>query len=141
MHGWLAAPGRGRLPEMPPNVVNRLKGKVAMVTGGARGIGYAIAQRLVEEGASVAVLALHPDSAARAVHGLAARGGKAIAIAGDVSDERDVKSAVDEAVAAFGRLDIMVNNAATIAIGALVETTTETWDQVMEVNLRGVFLG
>ncbi len=121
--------------------VNGLKGKVAMVTGGARGIGYAIAQRFAEEGAAVAVLALHPDSAARAVEDIAKRGGSAIAIAGDVSDERDVRSAVKETVAAFGRLDIMVNNAATIAIGPLVETTTEKWDQLMEVNLRGVFLG
>jgi meso-butanediol dehydrogenase / (S,S)-butanediol dehydrogenase / diacetyl reductase len=121
--------------------VNRLEGKVAMVTGGARGIGFAIAQRLAEEGASVAVLALHADSAARAVGDIAARGGSAIAIAGDVSNESDVKSAVDETVAALGRLDIMVNNAGTIAIGPVVETTTQTWDRVMQVNLRGVFLG
>jgi meso-butanediol dehydrogenase / (S,S)-butanediol dehydrogenase / diacetyl reductase len=121
--------------------VSRLEGKVAIVTGGARGIGLAIAQRFAEEGASVAVLALHQDSAARAVDSIAARGGSAIAIAGDVSNERDVGSAVDKTVAAFGRIDIMVNNAGTIAIGPVVETTAETWDRVMQVNLRGVFLG
>ena len=121
--------------------MNGLEGKVAMVTGGAHGIGYAIAQRFAEEGAAVAVLALHPDTAARAVDDIATGGGSAIAIAGDVSHEGDVRRAVDETVAAFGRLDIMVNNAATTAIGPLVETTTETWDQLMEVNLRGVFLG
>jgi meso-butanediol dehydrogenase/(S,S)-butanediol dehydrogenase/diacetyl reductase len=121
--------------------VNGLSGKVAIVTGGARGIGAAIAGLLVEEGASVAVLAPHHASAARAVDELAAQVGRAIAIAGDVCDERDIGRAVDETVAEFGRLDIMVNNAATIAIGPIVETTTETWDRVMEVNLRGVFLG
>jgi meso-butanediol dehydrogenase / (S,S)-butanediol dehydrogenase / diacetyl reductase len=121
--------------------VNGLRGKVAIVTGGARGIGFAIAGRLVQEGASVAVLARHSDSAAQAVDELTAQGGCAITIAGDVCEERDVGRAVDEAVAAFGRLDIMVNNAATIGIGPLVETTTETWDRIMAVNLRGVFLG
>jgi meso-butanediol dehydrogenase/(S,S)-butanediol dehydrogenase/diacetyl reductase len=121
--------------------VNRLRGKVALVTGGARGIGYAIAQRFAEEGAAVAVLALHPDSAARAAEEITERGGSATAIAGDVSDERDIRRAVAEAVAAYGHLDVMVNNAATIAIGPLVETSAETWDRLVEVNLRGVFLG
>jgi len=74
-------------------------------------------------------LALHPDSPARAAEEIA---GSAIGIVGDVSEEGDVRSAVQEAVAAFGRLDIMVNNAATTAIGPLVETTTETWDQLMK---------
>lgn len=123
------------------DVANRLAGKVAVVTGGARGIGYAIAERLVDEGASVAVLALHTDSAERAVRALAARAGNVIALAGDISDENDVRRAVEETVEAFGRLDIMVNNAATIAIGPLVDMTTETWDRVAAVNLRGVFLG
>jgi len=118
--------------------VNRLRGKVALVTGGARGIGFAIAQRLAQEGAAVAVLALHADSAERAAEQL---GGGAIGIAGDASVERDVRAAVGATVAAFGRLDVMVNNAGTIAIGPVVETTAETWDRVMEGNLRGVFLG
>jgi len=121
--------------------MNRLQGKVALVTGGARGIGYAIARRFADEGAAVAVLALHPDSAASAAAEIAEHGGSAIGIAGDVSDEGDVRSAVKEAVAVFGRLDIMVNNAGTIAIAPLVETSTETWDRLIEVNLRGVFLG
>jgi meso-butanediol dehydrogenase/(S,S)-butanediol dehydrogenase/diacetyl reductase len=120
---------------------NGLEGKAALVTGGARGIGYAIARRLAEEGASVAVLALHADSAARAARELATHGGVVIAIAGDVSEERDVAAAVDETVASFGRLDIMVNNAGTIAIGPVVDTTVDTWDNLMAVNLRGVFLG
>jgi meso-butanediol dehydrogenase/(S,S)-butanediol dehydrogenase/diacetyl reductase len=122
-------------------LVNRLQGKAALVTGGARGIGSAIGQRFAEEGAAVAVLALHADSAARAVDEITERGGRAIGIAGDVADERDIETAVAEAVAAFGRLDVMVNNAATIAIGPVVDMSVETWDRLIEVNLRGVFLG
>jgi meso-butanediol dehydrogenase / (S,S)-butanediol dehydrogenase / diacetyl reductase len=121
--------------------VNRLQGKVALVTGGAHGIGYAIARRFADEGAAVAVLALHQDSVARAVDDIAGCEGDAIAIAGDVSDENDMQMSVQRTVAAFGRLDIMVNNAATIAIGSLLDTTTETWDRLIAVNLRGVFLG
>lgn len=121
--------------------MNRLQGKVALVTGGAHGIGYAIARRFADEGAAVAVLALHQDSAARAADDIASREGSAIAIAGDVCNENDMRMAVRRTVAAFGRLDIMVNNAAAIAIGSLLDTTTETWDRLIAVNLRGVFLG
>jgi acetoin reductase-like protein len=118
--------------------LSRLEGKVALVTGGARGIGYAIAQRLAYEGASVAVLALHSESAERAA---AAISGRTIPIAADVCDEQAMARAVRTTVAAFGRLDVMVNNAGTIAIAPVVETSVETWERVLAVNLRGVFLG
>jgi meso-butanediol dehydrogenase/(S,S)-butanediol dehydrogenase/diacetyl reductase len=121
--------------------VRRLEGKVALVTGGARGIGQAIAQRFADEGASVAVLALHAESASGAASELVARGAAAVGIGGDVSSEDDVRRAVEETVAAFGRLDVMVNNAGAIAIGPVVETSTDTWDRIVAVNLRGVFLG
>ena len=121
--------------------VNRLQKRVALVTGGGRGLGYAIAQRFVAEGASVAVMGLHSDSVARAADDLRSCGGKAIAIVGDVSVEQDVSDAVGKTVAEFGRLDIMVNNAGIIAIGPVIDTTTETWDRLMQVNLRGTFLG
>jgi NAD(P)-dependent dehydrogenase (short-subunit alcohol dehydrogenase family) len=117
--------------------VKRLEGKAALVTGGARGIGFAIAQRFADEGASVAVVSLHEESAARAAEQI----GGAVAIAADVCDEQALAGAVHETVEAFGRLDVMVNNAATIAIGPVVETSAETWDDVVRVNLRGVFLG
>jgi acetoin reductase-like protein len=118
--------------------LSRLEGKVALVTGGARGIGYAIAERLAHEGASVAVLALHSESAERAA---AAISGRTVPIAADVCDEQAMARAVRTTVAAFGRLDVMVNNAGTIAIAPVVETSVETWERVLAVNLRGVFLG
>jgi len=118
--------------------VRRLEGKVALVTGGARGIGYAIAQRFAAEGASVAVLALHAESAERAA---AALGSPTVAIAADVSEDEAMARAVQSTVDAFGRLDVMVNNAGTIVIEPVVETSVETWDRVLAVNLRGVFLG
>jgi meso-butanediol dehydrogenase/(S,S)-butanediol dehydrogenase/diacetyl reductase len=121
--------------------VNRLKGKVALVTGGARGIGRAISERLASEGASVAVLALHRRSAEAAATDIARHGGRALAIEANVCDEGAMTRAVADTVAAFGRLDIMVNNAGTIAIAPVVETSAETWDRVIAVNLRGVFLG
>jgi len=118
--------------------VNRFEGKVALITGGARGIGYAIARRLADEGASVGVLALHAESAERAAAEIGAR---ALALAGDVRDEEAVARAVDDTVAAFGRLDVMVKNAGTIVIAPVLETSVEEWDRVLEVNLRGVFIG
>jgi meso-butanediol dehydrogenase/(S,S)-butanediol dehydrogenase/diacetyl reductase len=121
--------------------MNGLAGKTALVTGGARGIGYAIAQRLVSEGVSVALVALHPDSVDQAVANLQADGGRVMGMVGDVSEEGVLQKAVDETVATLGGIDIMVNNAGTIAIAPLVDMTVETWDRLMDVNLRGVFLG
>jgi meso-butanediol dehydrogenase / (S,S)-butanediol dehydrogenase / diacetyl reductase len=121
--------------------VRRFEGKVALVTGGARGIGRAIAERLADEGAAVGVLALRHAAVEQAAAELTARGARAIAIAADVADEHAMARAVNELVDAFGRLDVMVNNAGTIAIAPVVETSVETWDRVIDVNLRGVFLG
>ena len=121
--------------------MRRLEGKVALVTGGARGIGAAIAARFVEEGAAVAVLALNADSARRAAEELVRGGGRAIGLGGDVSEEDDMRRAVDETVTTLGGLDVMVNNAGAIALGPVVETSAVTWDRIVAVNLRGVFLG
>lgn len=121
--------------------MRRLEGRVAIVTGGGRGLGRAIARRLADEGAAVAIVALHEESAADAAAELEAAGAPAIAIAGDVADEADARRYVAETVAAFGRLDVLVNNAGAIAIDPLLETSVESWDRVFAVNARGVFLG
>jgi acetoin reductase-like protein len=121
--------------------MNGLRGKVAIVTGGGRGIGYSIAERLVAEGALVAILALHAESVDNAVAKLGANQGQVTGLVADVTHEDEVKNAVARTVAAFGRLDVMVNNAGTIAISPLVDMTAEAWDRVVDVNLRGVFLG
>jgi meso-butanediol dehydrogenase/(S,S)-butanediol dehydrogenase/diacetyl reductase len=101
----------------------------------------AVCERLAAEGASVAVLALHPETAAAAAERIAAAGGRAIALSGDVANEADVAGAVAETVAELGRLDVMVNNAGTIEISPLIEQTLDGWERVQAVNLRGVFLG
>ena len=118
-----------------------LRGKVAIVTGGGRGLGYSIAERLVAEGASVAVLALHAESVDNAIAKLGADRSHVIGLVADVTREEEVSDAVARTVAAFGHMDIMVNNAGTIVISPLVDMTTEAWDRLMDVNLRGVFVG
>jgi meso-butanediol dehydrogenase/(S,S)-butanediol dehydrogenase/diacetyl reductase len=122
-------------------VEGRLEGRVAIVTGGGRGIGRAIAARLAAEGARVAVVALHEESAVAAATELGEAGGQTLAIGADITDERDVRRAVAQTVEAFGRLDVMVNNAGVIALDPLVDTDLETWERVFAVNVRGVFLG
>ncbi|SRR5712692_4250455 len=121
--------------------MNGLGGKVAIVTGAGRGLGYSIAERLLAEGASVAVLALHQKSVHNAVAKLGDDRSRVIGLVADVAHEEEVRDAVARTVRAFGHLDIMVNNAGTIVISPLVDMTTDSWDRLVDVNLRGVFLG
>jgi meso-butanediol dehydrogenase / (S,S)-butanediol dehydrogenase / diacetyl reductase len=121
--------------------MERLQGRVAIVTGGSQGIGRAVADRLVQEGAKVAVVARHEETVANAVRDLRARGAEAVGIVADVSEEAETRRYVAETVAAFGKVDILVNNAGTIEIASLTDTSVETWDRVFAVNARGVFLG
>ena len=118
-----------------------LKGKVALVTGGSRGIGAAIAKRLASEGASVAITyARDGASASAVVAAITDAGGKAISIQADAANAEVVQAAVENAVTALGKLDVLVNNAGTAIPKPFEETTPEEMDRVINLNLRGVFL-
>jgi meso-butanediol dehydrogenase / (S,S)-butanediol dehydrogenase / diacetyl reductase len=121
--------------------MERLAGRVAIVTGGSQGIGWAVAERLAQDGAKVAIVALHEETVSSAVRALNDRGVDVTGIVADVSDEEDTRRYVEATVQAFGRVDILVNNAGTITIASLGDTSVETWDRVFAVNARGVFLG
>jgi 3-oxoacyl-[acyl-carrier protein] reductase len=121
--------------------MSKLANKVALVTGGSRGIGAAIAKRLAADGASVAITYAKDASAASAVvKAIETGGGKAFAIQADAADTKAVKDAVDKAVATFGRLDVLVNNAGTAIPKKFEDTTLEELDRVININLRGVFV-
>jgi 3-oxoacyl-[acyl-carrier protein] reductase len=121
--------------------MSKLTKKVALVTGGSRGIGAAIARRLAADGASVAITYAKDASAASAVvKAIELNGGKAVAIQADAADAAAVKGAVEKAVATFGRLDVLVNNAGTAIPKPFEETTLEEIDRVMNINIRGVFV-
>ena len=121
--------------------MSKLAKKVALVTGGSRGIGAAIAKRLAADGASVAITYAKDASAASAVvKAIELGGGKAIAIQADVANVEAVRGAVEKAVATFVRLDVLVNNAGTAIPKPFEETTLEEMDRVLDINVRGVFV-
>jgi len=117
-----------------------LPGRVALVTGAARGIGFAIAERLSRAGASVVIGDVDEEGAAAAVERLGDGGGKAVATVADVTSPDEVGAMVERALDAFGRLDILVNNAGMTGRDApLWETTDEDWEKVLGLNLTGTF--
>ncbi len=119
----------------------KLDGKIALVTGGSRGIGAAIAKRLAADGAKVAITYTKgAEAAASVVQSIEKAGGKAIAIQADAVDPKAVKAAVDKAVAGFGGLDILVNNAGTAIPNKFEDATLEELDRVIDINLRGTFI-
>lgn len=119
----------------------RFEGKAALVTGGSRGIGAAIAKRLAAEGASVAITYTKgAEAAASVVKEIERAGGKAIAIQADAGDAGAVRAAVEKTVAALGRLDVLVNNAGTGFPKPFEEATQEELDRVIDINIRGVFV-
>src|SRR5467141_4406512 len=123
---------------MSNNNGQKLAGKVAVVTGGSRGIGAAIAKRLAADGASVAITYAKDASAASAVvKTIELDGGKAVAIQADATDVEAVKRAVEKTVATFGRLDVLVNNAGTAIPKTFEETTLEEMDRMIDINVRG----
>jgi 3-oxoacyl-[acyl-carrier protein] reductase len=117
-----------------------LEGKTALITGGSRGIGAAIAKRLAADGANVAITYTKgADAAASVVKEIEHAGRKAIAIQADAADTDAVAAAVEKTVATFGRLDVLVNNAGTAIPKKFEETTLEELDRVIDINVRGVF--
>ena len=118
----------------------KLEGKVALVTGGSRGIGKAIALTLAEEGANVVINYVKNDAEAEdVVEALKLKGVKSIAVKADVSDRDQVKKMVNSAVDELGRIDILVNNAGIGKGGTIMDTSEEDWDRVMSVNLKGPY--
>jgi 3-oxoacyl-[acyl-carrier protein] reductase len=121
--------------------MSQLSNKVALVTGGSRGIGAGIAKRLAADGAKVAITYTKgAEAAALIVKEIESGGGKAIAIQADAADPNAVTAAVEKTVAAFGRLDVLVNNAGTAIPKTFEETTLEEMDRVIDINVRGVFV-
>jgi 3-oxoacyl-[acyl-carrier protein] reductase len=122
-------------------MARKLDGKIALVTGGSRGIGAAIAKRLAADGAHVAITyAKDSNSAAAVVAAIEGGGGKAVAIQADSVDAEAIKAAVEKAVSTLGGLDILVNNAGTAIPKAFEEATLEELDRVLNINVRGVFI-
>ena len=120
----------------------RLEGKVALISGGARGMGAAEARLFAREGASVVIGDLLEEEGRRLEAQIGEAGGHALFLRLDVTSESDWTNAVAAAVSRFGKLDILVNNAGIGGGGGMVEeTTVEAWDRVMDVNAKGVFLG
>jgi 3-oxoacyl-[acyl-carrier protein] reductase len=121
--------------------MSKLAKKVALVTGGSRGIGAAIAKRLAADGASVAITyAKDANAASGVVKAIEGSGGKALAIQADAADVKAISAAIEKTVATLGRLDVLVNNAGTAIPKLFEETTLEEMDQMININFRGILI-
>ena len=118
-----------------------LDGRVAVVTGGARGIGFAICKRLAEAGAKVLVADLSEDAAKTAADRVCEQGGQAVGVVTDATDSQALADLADRAMSEYGRLDIWVNNAGIFPFQEALRMTDEQWSRVMDLNLSGTFYG
>lgn len=116
-----------------------LQGRVALVTGGSRGIGAAVAQSLAAAGSAVAICARNGEAAAETAAGISAAGGQAVGLAADVGQTADVERLVAACLERFGRLDILVNNAGITRDGLILRMKDDDWTDVLAVNLNGAF--
>jgi NAD(P)-dependent dehydrogenase (short-subunit alcohol dehydrogenase family) len=121
-------------------MTGELAGRVAFVTGGSQGIGRAIVEVLAANGAAVGVCGLEVDRVDETVAAVGAVGGQALAVPADVTDRSSVDRAVEATVQRFGRLDVLVTSAGIQRYGNVVDTDEATWDEVIAVNLKGVYL-
>ena len=117
-----------------------LTGKVAVVTGASSGLGADAARAYAQAGADVALLARRKDKLDDMVREISATGRKALAVQCDVSQEESVKAAVEQVLACFGKVDILLNNAGIAQLGSVETLTTQQWDQSMDINVKGIFL-
>lgn len=116
------------------------EGRIALVTGGARGIGQAVALRLAQDGMAVAVLDLDEQAGAETVRQVEAAGGRALAVGADVADEASVQTAVERVAAELGPPTVLVNNAGVLRDNLVHKMSADDWDTVLSVHLRGAFL-
>jgi 3-oxoacyl-[acyl-carrier protein] reductase len=120
--------------------MGKLSGKKALVTGGARGIGQAIALAFAKEGADVAVLDLRADDAGATAAEISALGVQGLAVVADLGQENQISEAIETVIRQFGRIDILVNNAGIESASDVADMSTDMWDKMMLINLRSVFL-
>lgn len=119
----------------------KLTGKVAIVTGGAMGIGRASAVLLAKEGANVVIADIDPLKAEETLRLIQAEGGEAIVLTCDVAKSEDVQKLMDQTVQLYGKIDILFNNVGIALGGSVVDTTDEVWKRVMDINLGGIYRG
>jgi len=126
---------------MSNNSSNNIEGKVVVITGASSGLGEATARHLSEQGVTVVLGARRVDRIQSLADELTSQGGKALAVATDVTDRDQVRALVDTAVQAYGRIDVMINNAGIMPRALLERLTVEDWDRTIDINIKGVLYG